>query len=94
MLTSGRWLRWLALSLLLIGVGAPELLARGRGQNIPFVMTAMGPIRKSDYYAHLMTPQQRAAQRKLEDDFAAKQNKSKTGSTSKPTSTKPTTTKK
>ena len=68
--------RLMIAAMLFAVVAVPQVtFAARRGRNIPFVITSMGPIRKSDYYAHLMSPQQRAEQRKLEDAFIEQQNK-------------------
>lgn len=92
MFKTSRWQRWLVTGAMIAACFAPQVAsAARRGQNIPFVITAMGPIRKSDYYAHLMTPQQRAAQRKLEDDYiekVKKQQQAAQGRNQQPTTVK------
>lgn len=89
------WQKWLAVIALAGMMAVPGVaFARSRGQNIPFVITAMGPIRKSDYYAHLMTPEQRAAQRKAEDAYVEKMQKAQQGKSNTKPSTSTTTKKK
>lgn len=64
---ASRWI--LVLAALAIGLTPFAAEAQRRGRNIPLLNTPNGYIRKSDYYAHLLTPQQRAEMRKTEDAF-------------------------
>lgn len=59
----------LVLAALAVGLMPFTVEAQRRGRNIPLLNTPNGYIRKSDYYAHLLTPQQRAEMRKTEDAF-------------------------
>jgi hypothetical protein len=91
MFHSQKWQCWLVAGVMLVACFAPQVAsAARRGTNIPFVITSQGPIRKSVYYAHLMSPAQLVAQRKLEDDYIEKVKKAQAAQQAKTQTTTPT----